>query len=65
MIATNATGIPSDYSAVLLFAQGKGLTSLRDIEISLRSHYNKWYHLGLTSVARTTMADANSNREAG
>jgi hypothetical protein len=41
---------------------GKGLDSLRDIEISMRSHYRKWYHLGLTSVARSTLADANNNR---
>ena len=47
---------------VLLFAQAKGLDSLRDIEVSLRSHYRKWYHLGLTSVARSTLADANNNR---
>ena len=49
---------------VLLFAQAKGLTSLRDIEISLRSHHRKWYHLGLTGVARSTLADANTNRDA-
>src|SRR5512135_2412843 len=47
---------------VLLFAQAKGITSLRDIVISLRSHHQKWYHLGLKSVARTTLADANSKR---
>ena len=47
---------------VLLFAQAKGLDSLRDIEVSMRSHYRKWYHLGLTSVARSTLADANNNR---
>ena len=49
---------------VLLFAQAKGLTSLRDIEVSLRSHHRKWYHLGLTNVARSTLADANSKRDA-
>ena len=49
---------------MLLFAQAKGLNSLRDIEISLRSHHRKWYHLGLTSVARSTLADANNKREA-
>ncbi len=42
---------------VLLFAQAKGLTSLRNIEVSLRSHYQKWYHLGLSisHVARWPM----------
>ena len=49
---------------VLLFAQAKGLTSLRDIEVSLRSHHRKWYHLGLTSVAKSTLADANNRRDA-
>jgi len=49
---------------VLLFAQAKGLDSLRDIEVSLRSHHRKWYHLGLTSVAKSTLADANNNRSA-
>ena len=47
---------------VLLFAQARGLDSLRDIEVSMRSHYHKWYHLGLTSVARSTLADANNTR---
>ena len=47
---------------VLLFAQAKGLDSLRDIEVSLKSHYRKWYHLGLISVAKSTLADANNNR---
>lgn len=49
---------------VLLFAQAKGLNSLRDIEISLRSHNRKWYHLGLENVARSTLADANTTRDA-
>ena len=49
---------------VLLFAQAKGLSSLRDIEVSLKSHERKWYHLGLTNVARSTLADANTERSA-
>ena len=49
---------------VLLFAQAKGHMSLRDIEVSLRSHQRKWYHLGLMSVARSTLADANTARSA-
>jgi hypothetical protein len=49
---------------VLLFAQAKGLSSLRDIEVSLRSHQKKWYHLGLSTVARSTLADANNRRDA-
>ena len=49
---------------VLLFAQAKGLTSLRDIELSLKSHMKKWYHLGLKTVAKSTLSDANNNRNA-
>ena len=49
---------------VLLYSQARGLKSLRDITISLRSQYKKWYHLGLSSVARSTLSDANSNRSA-
>lgn len=49
---------------VLLFAQAKGLESLRDIEVGLQSHQKKWYHLGLTNAARSTLADANTHRDA-
>lgn len=49
---------------VLLFAQAKSLTSLRDIELSLRSQMKKWYHLGLKTVAKSTLSDANNNRSA-
>lgn len=49
---------------VLLFAQAKGLSSLRDIEISLRSRLRNWYHIGLETVARSTLADANTTRDA-
>jgi len=47
---------------VLLFAQARGLKSLRDIQTSLRSQQRKWYHLGLESVARSTLSDANNSR---
>lgn len=50
---------------VLLFAQSKGLDRLRDITVSLRSHQKQWYHLGLESVARSTLSDANNKRDAG
>ena len=49
---------------VLLYSQARGLNSLRDIEISLRSQHRKWYHLGLESVARSTLSDANNKRSA-
>lgn len=49
---------------VMLYSQARGLKSLRDITVSLRSQRRKWYHLGLQSVARSTLADANSKRSA-
>ena len=49
---------------VLLYSQARSLKSLRDITISLRSQQRKWYHLGLTRVARSTLSDANNNRSA-
>jgi hypothetical protein len=47
---------------VLLYAQATGKDSLREIETGLRTHQNLWYHLGLKSVARSTLADANERR---
>ena len=32
------------------------------IETSLRTHTNKWYHLGLKDIKRSTLCDANKNR---
>jgi hypothetical protein len=49
---------------VLLYSQARGLKSLRDITISLCSQHRKWYHLGLESVARSTLSDANNKRSA-
>jgi len=47
----------------LLYGQVRGKDSLRDIVTGLRSQRSKWYHLGLESVARSTLADANNNRD--
>jgi len=46
----------------LLYAQVRGKDSLRDIETSLSVSQPKWYHLGLKSVKRSTLSDANTNR---
>lgn len=46
----------------LLYAQATGKDSLRDIELGLMSHQNKWYHLGLTSITRSNLSYANKNR---
>jgi len=46
----------------LLFAQIGGHDSLRGIETSLGVHSQKWYHLGLKDIKRSTLSDAMKNR---
>ena len=48
----------------LLYAQLAGADSLRAIELGLRSHQHRLYHLGASTVARSTLADANAKRPA-
>ena len=45
---------------VMLYAQATGKDSLRDIETSLITHQSKLYHLGIKSISRSTLADANA-----
>ncbi len=47
----------------LLYGQIKGRDSLRDIVTGLNAQRGKLYHLGIKSVARSTLADANNNRD--
>lgn len=47
---------------ILLYAQATGKDSLRGIETGLKMRDSKWYHLGLTTVAKTTLATANEKR---
>ena len=47
----------------LMYGQIKGRDSLRDIVTGLRSQRNKWYHIGLQNVSRSTLSDANNNRD--
>jgi len=49
--------------AIMLFAQASSKDSLRDIELGLKSHPEAWYHLGIGSCARSTLAYANENRD--
>lgn len=46
----------------LLYAQATGKDSLRDIETGFNLNKNVWYHLGVASVARSSLADANCRR---
>jgi len=48
----------------MAFAQLTYRDSLRDIEACLRSMHNKLYHIGIRgTIARSTLADANENRD--
>jgi len=47
---------------VMLYAQASGKDSLRDIQNSLLAQGDKLYHLGIKSVRRSTLADANRKR---
>lgn len=51
-----------DQLTVLLYAQATGKDSLREIETGLRMWDSRWYHLGLQSVSRSTLARVNENR---
>ncbi len=46
----------------LSYAQIVGHDSLRGIQTSLGVHSQKWYHLGLTDIKRSTLSDAMKNR---
>lgn len=47
---------------ILLYAQATGKESLRDIETGLLAAGNRWYHLGLQTAAKSTVAKANEKR---
>ncbi len=51
-----------DQLTILLYAQATGKDSLRDIETGLFLRDSSWHHLGLRSVARSTLAKANEKR---
>ncbi|OGW73800.1 MAG: hypothetical protein A3J72_10075 [Nitrospirae bacterium RIFCSPHIGHO2_02_FULL_40_19] len=47
----------------LLYSQIKQKDSLRDIEAGLMTQSTRWYHIGLTSIHRSTLSDANNKRD--
>lgn len=47
---------------VLMYAQATGKDSLREIETGLQTHESAWYHLGIRSVKRSTLAEAHERR---
>lgn len=47
----------------LLYSQIKQKDSLRDIEAGLMTQSARWYHIGLKSIHRSTLSDANNKRD--
>ena len=52
------------HLGAMLFGQWSARKSLRDLVFSLKRQARKFYHLGFTEVARSTLADANEQRPA-
>lgn len=52
-----------DQFLVMAFAQLTFRESLRDIECCLRAVGSKLYHMGISSISRSTLADANETRD--
>ena len=53
-----------DQFLCMAFAQLTYRESLRDIEVCLRGNHSKLYHMGIRSrISRSTLADANENRD--
>lgn len=48
---------------LLLYAQATGKDSLRDIETSFNMHASDWHHLGIKTVAKSSLSDANNRRD--
>ena len=47
---------------ILCYAQATGKDSLREIKAGLKTHCELWYHLGIKTVAKSSIAHANENR---
>jgi hypothetical protein len=48
---------------LMAYSQVTGKTSLRDLEVGFANKENYFYHLGLKTASRSTLADANTNRD--
>ena len=49
----------------MIYGQLSGAVSLREIEAGLESHKARLYHLGIGTVRRSSLADANAHRPHG
>ncbi len=54
-----------DQLISLMFAQLSGCRSLRELEIGYNSQAEHHYHLNCDPIKRSTLSDANRNRDAG
>lgn len=52
-----------NHFVILLYAQATGKDSLREIETGLKTNKHFWYHLGIKTVARSTIAYVNLHRD--
>jgi len=52
-----------EMSTVLLYSQLTGKSSLRDIEISMRSKSNYWAHMGIKSISRNNLSNSLMKRD--
>ena len=52
-----------NHLTALLYAQATGKESLREIETGLLIQTNTWSHLGIKSVSKSTLSDANNRRD--
>ncbi|HSV79389.1 MAG TPA: IS4 family transposase [Ramlibacter sp.] len=51
-----------DQTVAMIYAQMEGVSSLRELETGFNQHRNHHYHLGTAQVSRSTLGDANKNR---
>lgn len=51
-----------DHLVILVYAQLAGVTSLRALEAGWNANAHHHYHLGVGSLARSTLSDANARR---
>lgn len=52
----------SRHLLVMIMSQLLGCQSLREIELTLNSHYRQHYHLNLSTVKRSSLSYANNHR---
>jgi putative transposase len=53
-----------DHLIAMLYALLSGTTGLRPLETGVNAHVAHHYHLGTSSIKRSTLADANEKRPA-